>query len=61
MSYNDVKKAFHETMDLDPLIEKISSDVDLLDTYYSCKTFAELMSKCFENHFQGCVGTVSRL
>ena len=50
MSYKDVKTALHETMGLDPVTEKISSDVDLLDTYYSCKT--ELMSKCFENLFR---------
>lgn len=56
MSYKDVKEALHETMGLDPVTEKISSDVDLLDTYYSCKTYAE--SKCFEKPFQGCVGTV---
>ena len=60
MSYKDVKEALHETMGLDPVTEKISSDVDLLDTYYSCKTYADLMSKYFEKSFQGCVETVSR-
>ena len=37
MSYKDVKEALHETMGLDPATEKISSGVDLLDAYYSCK------------------------
>ena len=37
MSYKDVKEAFHVTMGLDPVTEKISSDVELLDSYFSCK------------------------
>ena len=43
MSYKDVKEALHETMGLHPVTEKISSDVDLLSAYYSCrKTDLEL-------------------
>ena len=37
MSYKDVKEAMHKTMGLDPEIEKISSDVDLLAAYHTCK------------------------
>ena len=37
MSYKDVKVALHETMGLDPVTEKISSDVELLEAYFSCE------------------------
>ena len=37
MSYKEVKVALHETMGLDPVTEKVSSDVDLLEAYLSCK------------------------
>lgn len=37
MSYKDVKVLLHETMGLDPVAEKISSDVDLLEAYFFCE------------------------
>ena len=37
MSFKEVREELHNVMGLDPESEKISSDVDLLDTYYTCK------------------------
>ena len=34
-----MREELHNVMGLDPESEKISSDVDLLDTYYACKFF----------------------
>ena len=54
MSYKDVKEAFHVTMGLDPVTEKISSDVELLDSYFSCKIL--LLFLQFQNLPQGTCG-----
>ena len=37
LSFKEVREELHNVMGLDPESEKISSDVDLLDTYYACK------------------------
>lgn len=39
MTFDELKAELHELMELDPIEEKISSDIDLLKRYHQCRYF----------------------